>query len=426
MSLQQSSKSYMGGSTILSIVFAAILAANLQISVAAPVSTNPVEQQLNSFASLLEKRDLSRAELEQLAKIVNDNPNSFLGHTVLARSYELAGLEDLSLGQSIAAWNLSKKDLQAFLAAQNMALKSGNEPANDELNSRSLVVFSDDFRSLNILAALSEKRGDSALARRYLQASLKAAPNDSDTRVLYLSALMADHRYHELLKEIHILESQNKDPKMKEVISSFRGIALLRLHYPHRAVKYLEEAFKSSPSNLQVCRSYFESLLNLGRYRDAVYPGMMMLALQPPFGDAPQKAKQKLRPVLAESKIGSVELQNYLAKIQQQIKDPGRFAYFNFLLADLMDEIGNYDQAQILFTNGLNIDSSFGRGYMRLAKVMEKLGRDTEVIKDLYRSALEADSKDPEIVAGYRRTIARDSVGKKDLAGRTKALIRSR
>lgn len=381
--------------------------------------------QLKAIASIIEKRELSKSELEQLGKFVIDHPTNVEGHTLLSRAYDLAGLQELALEQAIAAWESNRKDILTFVAAQSMALQTANRSIYDDLNSKALVAFEDDFRSLNTLAAIGQKRGDSKVAREFLQAALRAAPNDADTRVLYMSALLSDHRYADVLKQVQMFDSSKLTTQMKSVIASFKGIALLRLRYPNQAVGFLEEAFNSTPTNLSVCSAYFDALVSIGRYKAAIYPGMMLLALQPPFGDGLEKTKKKLRPVFEKTNLHSSVLQHYTKTIEDELKDPGRVAYFNFAIADLMDEIGNYAQAEILFTNGLNLDRSFGRGYMRLAKVMEKLGRDPEVVNDLYKSALEADSKDPEIVASYRRSTVRSATRNSDLAHRTKTIIRS-
>ncbi len=395
----------------------------------APVSAKVVKlksAQLTNLSNLMEKRDLSKEELEQLALFVQENPNDAKGHSVLARAYELSGLEDLALEQLVSAWNTDKKDLSAFISAQLMALKTNNKAIYQALNSSALNYFEQDYHSLNMLAAISEKTGESEDARQFLKAALKAAPNDADTRLLYLSSLLANHEYAEVLKQTRTVENGDKNPQIANMIDTLRGISLLRLNYPHQAIVFLEKAFKSSPANLNVCKAYFEALVSTGKYKAAVFPGMMMLALQPPFGDALAKTKIKLVPVFKNTAIGSEQLLRYVDDVGRQLNDAGRFAYFNFALADLMDELGNFSQAELLFSKGLNLDSSFGRGYMRLARVMEKLGRDPELVNSLYKSALEADSKDAEIVASYRRSISRNLARKTDLAGRTKTFIRSR
>lgn len=392
-------------------------------------SQTNLTRELNKFSSNMEKRDLSKSELEQLVRLVNENSDSAQAHSVLARAYELSGLEEFSLEESVAAWELNKGDIQAFVAAQSMALRVSNRTVYEQLNSKALSHFKNDSRSLNTLAAICEKRGESEIARRFLKASLMAAPNDLDARILYLGALLADHRYEEILKELDALHLQKENAENKRVenqIATFRGIALLRLNRAHAALKYLELAFAASPTNLAVCNAYFDALVATGRYKSAVYPGMMLLALQPPFGDALERTKKKLQPTFEKASIHASPLKDNMHKIDSEIKDRGRLAYFSFALADLMDDIGSYAQAEYLFSYGLNLDSSFGRGYMRLAKVMEKLGRDPDVVKDLHKSAMEADSKDPEIVAGYKRSITRDASRKNDLAGRTKNLIRAR
>lgn len=405
----------------------------LHSAAVAPVSAKVVKlksaqlnsAQLTSLSNLMEKRDLSKEEFEQLALYVQENPNDAKGHSVLARAYELSGLEDLSLEQLVSAWNSDRKDLSAFISAQMMALKTNDKAVYQALNSSALNYFEQDYRSLNMLAAVSEKSGKSEDARRFLKAALRAAPNDADTRLLYLSSLLANHEYAEVLKQIRTVETGDKNPQIANMIDTLRGISLLRLNYPHQAIVFLEKSFKSSPANLNVSKAYFEALVSTGKYKAAVFPGMMMLALQPPFGDALAKTKIKLVPVFKNTSIGSEQLLRYVDDVGRQLNDAGRFAYFNFALADLMDELGNFSQAELLFSKGLNLDSSFGRGYMRLARVMEKLGRDPELVHDLYKSALEADSKDAEIVASYRRSIARNPARKTDLAGRTKTFIRS-
>lgn len=388
--------------------------------------TKLTSAQLTALSNVMEKRDLSKDEFERLAAYVQDNPSDPRGHAMLARAYELSGLEDLALEQLVSAWNADKKDLSVLLSAQLMALKNNNKTVYQSLNASALSYFERDYRSLNTLAAISEKRGESDDARRFLKAALQAAPNDVDTRLLYLSSLLANHEYAEVLKQIRTMDNANENPQIANMIATLQGISLLRLNYPHQAAGFLEKAFKSSPANLNLCKAYFEALTATGKYKSAVFPGMMMLALQPPFGDALAKTKRKLLPVFRKMHISSEQLQRYVDDVGIHLNDAGRFAYFNFALADLMDELGNFSDAELLFSKGLNLDGSFGRGYMRLARVMEKLGRDPELVNDLYKSAVEADPKDAEIIASYRRSIARNPARKTDLAARTKTFIRSR
>ena len=373
---------------------------------------------LSALSDKMEKGPLSSEDTELIARYIEQHPNDPRGHLVMGRLYQLSGLEKLDIAESISAWRLDRSDLATFLAAQAAASKANETELYDELMNEALRVYANDGKMLVTIAVINQKRGEENSARKFLEQAVKIDPHDAETKSLYLSALMGQKRYGDLVRGAQELRKTSPGIRYRGLATIFEGIGLLRLHQPARALPFLEKGYMLNPRNLDLVEDYFDALLSVRQYEKAVAVGFVAMALQPPFGSRLDVLKKKIEPVILKVPISSIN--GGIARVHQIVKHQGQLAYFYFALGDLMEKTHHYRKAEQCFVEGLNRDDSFGRGYMRLAKVKETLGDDPDVCLDLYRLACEKDPHDLECKARYARAKTRNASVRRDLARRFK------
>jgi tetratricopeptide (TPR) repeat protein len=129
--------------------------------------------------------------------------------------------------------------------------------------------------------------------------------------------------------------------------------------------------------------------------------------------------KNKIKPLIANASVTDIE--SGIKKVAA-ILPPGRaLAYFYFALGDLLDKSGRYLNAVHCFSKGLEMDPSFGRAHMRLARDLEILGFRGDAVKQNYSLAAELTPPgDQEVMARYERMKERSKAEDRDIAGKLK------
>lgn len=390
-------------------------------------AVEPVPSKADSaqeLSKIIEKRNLTQGELETAIKFVEKHPSDVDGHLLLARAYELAGMEHLASEELLDAWRLNPKAITPLISAISKIIMEADETAYQKLIAEAMKVYAKNPTELGVLALISQKNHDKKSAAAFLQAALKNNPSDIDALSAYSSMLIEEHKYSAVLDETEKLSKLQLDASKKARVNLLRGLAFFRMNQIHRAIPYLRDSYQADPKQYELCRAYFEALVADKQFDAALEPALMCLALYPPFFNGLDKLKSKIEPIMRLSK--SKNINAAIVKVKKNISDGMQLAYFNFALGDLMDRLGNFQAGENFFIAGLNLDPSFGRGYMRLAADMERLGEDEDAIEGLYKKALEADTNDPEIAARYHRFLARKKVAKTDLALKIKTNMRSR
>ena len=100
---------------------------------------------------------------------------------------------------------------------------------------------------------------------------------------------------------------------------------------------------------------------------------------------------------------------------------PGRaLAYFYFSLGDLLDKENRVRQAIECYTEGLAIDNTFGRAYMRLGNDMALMGAAPSITRVFFEQAALRAPSDPQVLSKYYRMKERSKVYDQDIANQLK------
>lgn len=378
---------------------------------------------VSDLSKKIETRSLNESELKVLSDYLSSHPRDPEAHRLLARTYDLLGLSDLFVNELIQTWRLDRQDLVSFISAQSEAIKRDDKILFEQLSNEACKVYESDARSLLTIAAIHQRRGDDASARKFLQLALKVSPGDAETREYYLSALLAGKNYSELIRQSEILAKTGTRKRHKILAAMFKGIALSRLHQAEQSLPYLATAYKASPHNYDLATDYFRALLLSKKFKEAVEPGLMSLVLQPPFAATANTDLTKEQLIFLMKRVPLSVFDQGLLKVSAVISQSTQLSYFYFSLASLLDDCGYYQKAKEYYVAGLNLDDSDGKPFMRIARDMDLLGDDPDTAIDLYRAATLREPNNAEFRARLDRALVRSGNWNRDIAARIKTTI---
>ena len=407
-------------SATLSLISTAVFSGACYAAAEVQTSEQAPDPFLVTFKDSLKRRDPNPADIAKLNEYIEKHPNDGNGHMVLAYVYDKLGMDGMYSSELEKAWRL-QPETPSFLIS---ALK-GRAVTNDKRHYQSLIEegfqkYKNDPKNLIKAAELFHSIKENEVAVRFVEQALKIDPKNVEARCNYCTYLLALSRFHEAIDASEPLLSDKTTATLATLI---QGVAWNGLKNTRRALPLLEKAWHEAPTELQLAKTYVDALIAEHKYKQAVEPAMMVLAFQPPYGKHLNAVKDEIKPVI--ERASAADIQANLAKISKMIPPGKTLAFFYFALGDLLDRSGKILAAANCFQEGLSMDDSVGRAYMRLGHDLELLGASPDSVQKLYQQAVLRTGNDKEVVARCQRMTARLPVMDRDIAGKIKNLINS-
>jgi|694.fasta_scaffold151512_2 tetratricopeptide (TPR) repeat protein len=371
---------------------------------------------LDSMLKALDERKLSEAEMEKVSAYIQKHPDDPDGHLVMSDAYFKLGMTGMYAEELEKAWRLSSNSMLYLLAALKARMISDDPGSFYILVDEAFAKYKNDPKKLNSLGALFQQNNQNALALRFLKRATEAAPDNFEYLGNYCASLLAQKKYKQVIENAQTLYS---NPQSKTSGALLLGVAYYNLNVPAKAIAYLSEAYAAAPTHAEIAEAYYDALMSNGRKAEATQVALMALATQPLLGTHMETLKNKIKPLIANASVTDIE--SGIKKVAA-ILPPGRaLAYFYFALGDLLDKSGRYLNAVHCFSKGLEMDPSFGRAHMRLARDLEILGFRGDAVKQNYSLAAELTPPgDQEVMARYERMKERSKAEDRDIAGKLK------
>ncbi|MBX9722415.1 MAG: tetratricopeptide repeat protein [Candidatus Obscuribacterales bacterium] len=390
-------------------------------SVSSPISgLTKSDPFLENILSSLDKRKATPNDLESLSTYIKENPSSPDGHLVLSRAYFSLGMDNMYAEEMEKAWILSPTHVSFLLAALKAQTVWNDSASLKSLVDKSLEVYRDNVRMLLILAKQFQAENRPAVALRFFERAHQLDPQNRNVLKSFCTLLLSRKEYARVLSESRPLLSENDPTCFAQLLT---GLAYTGLGSPEAALPFLEKAHLQNPSQAEIAEAYADCLVALGKTKEALQPSLVALAMQTPYAGRTEEIKLKIRPLISLAK--TAELKGAIQTVVKLNPPANQLAFFYFAFGDLLDKSGKVSLASGCFTDGLNLDGSFGRGYMRLARDYELLGKDSDLILNLYQRAVENAPDDKEVQSRYERMKSRMLSSDHDIAAKLKAAINS-
>ena len=408
--------------------FASILSGMLCLSFLAParsaaepdngLATHRHDPFLVNMKAVLKNRAPNEDEMSRLNLYMQNHQGDPDGHLVMANAYNQLGMDGMYAEEMEKAWRLSNSSLNFLFASLKARALADDHCGYENLVEKAFQTFKNNADMLSKTGQVFLESNQSKLSLRFLSRARELNPQDMQLLCSYCSNLLALRRYRELLSAATPLFAQERTRALANLLS---GTAWYNLNQPEKALPLLARAYHLAPNQPEIAESYFDALIACGKNSQALQPALVALSLQPPFAAHMSVLKAKVKPIIARAK--TEDLDNGISQVAKTIPPTNSLAFFYFALGDLLDKSDRIRNASYCYYNGLTIDPSFGRAYMRLAHDWELLGGPPDKIINFYEKAALQTRDDKEVVAKYERMKARKPSLDRDIAAKVKFVI---
>jgi tetratricopeptide (TPR) repeat protein len=367
---------------------------------------------------ILDKRQLTPGEMEELEALVKAHPKDPHGAYTLGIYEQRAGFLDLAAEQFEKAWQMDHAYGDPLVLLVVLRMRMGQDAKVADIAQRAV----DNLHDTNVLYRLATM--------------MKVGGELAPAQLVY--------------KRIEAL-APGKYPRL-QVELTYTMLGQLKFR---DAEMEAETVLKSSGNNFEALVAKGEAIMAMGRYKDALdtfqkaasidprhseinglmerlakREGNMVLALEPALynlaltvGDAPanEAAKADVKNLLLI--VSPEQSKDIVAKAADALKKYNLQAPYHFALGDVYDRMAKPELAIEQYRLGLAANSRFARAHMRIGKDLEIYHGDLYGAKDEYKKAYDLDNADREIKARYGRVlyhIENRNHLRNDLAGRLK------
>lgn len=394
----------MAASTVLS-TFTAGLAQDAQGSA-----------QLKAYLAKLESgQKLQSSEIENLINTARTDSNNSLAHFVLGQYYESVNFGTLSAEQYQLAFDQDPKNSKAIVALARMKFRMGDEEESRKILIKALNLFPNDRDVLVTCGLFMQRHGDLKTAQECYQKALGLAPPTAELLGAQAELLYTQSRYVDALKAAQAALRLNPNNILAK---SVRGKCLFLAQEYKRAVPLLKDAYTAMPVNDDLAATYSSAALKAHNYEEALEPTLIAMAYAVKTPSKLMYYKRKVGGLITGLPPAVVQQQLQAAEKKTKGSQGGKFLYF--CLGDVFDRLHRPADAIACFRKGLLIDSTYGRGYLRLGMDLEDYAGDHENALKCYENAFMLLPEDPEVKLRIARMKARYPQVKRDLAWQLK------
>lgn len=358
----------------------------------------------------------SESEMNQIADYVSKHQADADGHLLLADAYFKLGMDGLYAEELEKAWKLNPRAMMYIIGALKARAISGDTENFNRLVDDCFKTYAHNTSDLTALATLLQMNKQDALAIKFYQRAMELDPGNLHIREDYCTSLISLKQYKQAIEAAKKLHT---NPQFEEHAALLEGLAYFNLNQTAKAIPLLKKAYLAHPTSPQLAQSYYAALMTDGKVKEAVVPALMALAFQPMLSPGDLDAvKSNIRPVIR--KASPKDIEEGITAVKAALPASRALAYFYFSMGDLLDKENRIRQAIECYTEGLAIDNSFGRAYMRLGSDMAFMGASPSVTKVFFEQAALRAPSDQQVLQKYFRMKDRSKIYDRDIANQLK------
>ncbi len=372
--------------------------------------------ELKAYLSKMESgQKLQSSEIESLINTARTDTKNSLAHFVLGQYYESVNFGTLSAEQYEQAFDLDPKNSKAIVALARMKFRMGDEEASRKILIKAINLFPNDRDVLVTCGLFMQRHGDLKTAQACYQKALALAPPTAELMGAQAELLYQQSHYVDALKAAQLALKLNPNNILAK---SVRGKCLFLAQEYKRAVPLLKDAYTAMPVNDDIAATYSNAALKAHDYEQALEPTLIAMAYAVKTPSKLIYYKRKVAGLITGLPPAIVEQQIQAAEKKTKGSQGGKFLYF--CLGDVFDRLHRPADAIACFKKGLTIDSTYGRGYLRLGMDLEDYAGDHETALKCYENAFVLLPEDPEVKLRIARMKARYPQIKRDVAWQLK------
>ncbi|MBP7860372.1 tetratricopeptide repeat protein [bacterium] len=393
---------------------ALFLSANCQNYGLAQVSSELVKR----AQSEIDNNKLTEQTLAQLQSAVQSNDRDADAHLYLGLALERMGLKDEAYAQYALAVKYGPQNPDALVALVKKEIKQGHIPSAIQMLRSGLDKFPNNPEMLLIVGDYLIQNKQMDEARQVLETAFKVKEDIFGLPTSLGQIYLNGHQSRAVKLATMDLE---KDPKFDRALR-VRGVAYMMLGDYQRAIVDLKPVFENAPNVPAIAEGIFESYMSCKNYKEALRPGVFMVA----FTAQPDIANARLQDKLVKliEKLPLEFVQTQVASIEKEIDTKSPMPAFHLQLGQVYDKAGQYKLAMAQYKRAIEMDARYVQAYYQLGLDYESKTNDWTKALQCYQTAHFLRSWDEKIYLSYLRMLDRMHHRQNDLAQKTKSLLR--
>lgn len=357
---------------------------------------------LDRLEKLIDSGQLPAAEATELVEFSQANPGNLKAHLLLGYYYASYNLGELAAMEFESALRIDKNQPLVWVDLANVRYRHHKEAEAAKVLIEAENRFPSFYNILLARAMLFLREGRLAEAESYLAKAQTAKPDEPDTyvgqaqiflnRKDYLAAINASDRALALKPDrgaAHLAKAQ----------------ALLNLGQRSAAIRHLAIGFSSDRLNKPLAKLYLEQAEQAGLLAESCEAALVIMGIDVNSLELLEDDKEKVIGSIGrwrQSGASESDVERLIETVSADLKGTGHQAKFLFCLGDIYDRLNQRHRAIHLYRDGLAIDPTYARAYLRLGADLELSGQYAQATR-LYQKAYSIKKEDPEIARRERR-----------------------
>jgi len=363
---------------------------------------------------------LTEQTLGQLQQAVQTNERDADAHLYLGLMLERMGLKDEAYAQFALAVKYGPQNPDALVALVQKEIKQGHIPSAIQMLRNGLDKFPNNPEMLLIVGDYLIQNKQMDEARMVLETAFKFKSNIFGLPTSLAQIYLNGHQSRAV--KLATMDLQ-KDPKFDRALR-VRGVAYMMLGDYARAIKDLKPVFDNAPNVPGIAEGLFESYMSVKNYKEALRPGVFMIA----FTALPDVNNARLQDKMVKllEKLPRDFVQAQVAAAEKEIDAKSPMAAFHLQMGQIYDK-ANYPQlAMAQYKRAIELDPKYVQAYYQLGLDYEAKSNNWKKALECYQTAHFLRSWDEKIYLSYLRLLDRMHNRDNDLAQKTKSLFYSR
>lgn len=370
----------------------------LPIALACTPALAANQMDLARTEQLIDAGKLDAKQASELIEFVRTHPKNLKAHIILGRYYSINNMGELSSAQYQEALKINSKDPSIWLALANERYRHRKPAEAMQILNDAEKLFPKSHDILMGKCNLLLKQNKLAEAIKYLPKAQASDPKDPEVYTAYSRACMMSQKYPEALEQAN--HALSLKPDYSEAYAA-QAQALLVLGKNKEALHALTTGFKYDNLNRTLNVLLIQEAEKAHNPAISFEPALAVVGIDVNNLTELDGHKEKVIAIMHEwQKSGATENQisNSIEKISNQLKGTGHQAKFLFCVGDIYDRLNQPQKAMAYYRQGLTIDPSYARAYLRIGEDYELLYQNDQALAN-YRKAYSLKHSDLEIVS---------------------------
>ncbi len=373
--------------------------ASLPVKAAGQPELDQIEQRINEAA-------IAKDDADKLTAYSQDHINDPRAHVLLGRLYSSYNFGEMASQEFEAALKINRDQPDVWILLINEKYRHTKLTDAERLMKEAEALFPTNPRLLLAKGSLLIHLNRPADAQKQLEKALSLRQNDPIAYASLSEALYNQSRFSEAL------ESANKALALRPDYPDAhlrRALALLKLKRDKEALASLSNGYKYGPFHRELVTLYANESERQGNYVIALEASLGKMGLDVNFDELLGDDKDKVIDMIDLCQTKGVNEEEVLKTIQavsSKLKGTGHQGKYFFCLGDIYDAFGKREIAMGFYQQGLQVEPTYGRAWLRLGRDLELIHKNEEAL-DCYRKAIKYKKDDPEIIEQLRKLESR-------------------